>query len=76
MSKHDDYCPMGLDGRFRDMHCDCDFIGLVREDQNERIIKLLEPLGCKANGIEHDCQNGLGYTTAKDLIELIKGETK
>jgi len=43
--------------------------------ENERIIKLLKPLGCKTNGIEHDCQNGLGYTTAKDLIELIKGET-
>jgi hypothetical protein len=42
--------------------------------ERERIIKLLEPLGCEANGIEHDCQNGLGYTTAKDLIELIKGK--
>jgi hypothetical protein len=41
-----------------------------------RIIKLLEPLGCEANGVEHDCQNALGYTTAQDLIELIKGEQK
>jgi len=42
--------------------------------ERERIIKLLEPLGCEANGVEHDCQNGLGYTTAADLIALIKGE--
>ena len=44
--------------------------------ERERIIKLLEPLGCEANGVEHDCQNGLGYTTAADLIALIKGEQK
>jgi hypothetical protein len=44
--------------------------------ERERIIKLLEPLGCLANGVEHDCQNGLGYTTAQDLIALIKGEQK
>ncbi len=44
--------------------------------ERERIIKLLEPLGCEANGVEHDCQNGLGYTTAQDLIALIKGEQK
>jgi hypothetical protein len=43
--------------------------------ERSRIIKLLEPLGCEANGVEHDCQNGLGYTTAEDLIALIKGET-
>ena len=43
-------------------------------DEREHIIKLIEPLGCEANGVEHDCQNGLGYTTAQDLIELIKGE--
>jgi hypothetical protein len=42
--------------------------------ERERIIKLLEPLGCEANGIEHDCDNGLGYTTTKDLIKLINGE--
>jgi len=42
--------------------------------ERERIIKLLEPLGCEDNGVEHDCQNGLGYTTAADLIALIKGE--
>jgi len=42
--------------------------------EQQRIIKLLEPLGCEANGVEHDCQNGLGYTTAADLIALIKGE--
>jgi hypothetical protein len=42
--------------------------------ERERIIKLLEPLGCEANGVEHDCQNGLGYTTAEDLIALINGE--
>ena len=46
----------------------------IVEDTEERIIKLLEPLGCEANGVEHDCQNGLGYTTAQDLIALIKGE--
>lgn len=46
-----------------------------REYERERIIKLLEPLGCEANGVEHDCGNGLGYTTAADLIALIKGET-
>jgi hypothetical protein len=45
-------------------------------DERDRIIKLLEPLGCKANGVEHDCQDGLGYTTAADLIKLIKGEQK
>jgi hypothetical protein len=45
-----------------------------REYEREHIIKLIEPLGCEANGVEHDCQNGLGYTTAQDLIELIKGE--
>jgi hypothetical protein len=42
--------------------------------EQQRIIKLLEPLGCEANGVEHDCQNGLGYTTAADLIAFIKGE--
>jgi hypothetical protein len=46
----------------------------IVEDTEERIIKLIEPLGCEANGVEHDCQNGLGYTTAQDLINLIKGE--
>lgn len=45
-----------------------------REHERERIIKLLESLGCKANGIEHDCQGGLGYTTAQDLIKLIKAQ--
>jgi hypothetical protein len=44
--------------------------------ERERIIKLLEPLGCEANGVEHNCDNGLGYTTAQDLIERIKGEQK
>jgi hypothetical protein len=44
--------------------------GVISE--RERIIKLLEPLGCEANGVEHDCQNGLGYTRAADLIALIK----
>jgi hypothetical protein len=42
------------------------------ETERERIIELLEPLGCEANGVEHDCSNGLGYTTAQDLIKLIK----
>lgn len=42
--------------------------------EQERIIELLKPLGCEANGVEHDCQNGLGYTTAADLIALIRGE--
>jgi flagellar biosynthesis/type III secretory pathway protein FliH len=44
------------------------------KSERERIVKLLEPLGCEANGVEHDCQNGLGYTTAQDLIKLINGE--
>ena len=44
------------------------------EIELERIIKLIEPLGCPANGIEHDCQNGLGYMTAAEIIALIKGE--
>jgi hypothetical protein len=47
-----------------------------QKQEQERIIKLLEPLGCEANGVEHDCENGLGYTTAQDLIALIKGEQK
>lgn len=41
--------------------------------ERERIIKLLKPLGCPENGVEHDCQDALGYTTAADLIALIKG---
>jgi hypothetical protein len=57
---------MGLDGRFRDMHCDCDFIGLVREDQNERIIKLLEKLDDDPCYVCGDLSKA---------IELIKGET-
>ena len=48
-------------------------IWMAKMDEQDRIIDLLEPLGCPENGIEHDCQNGLGYITAKDLIELIKG---
>jgi hypothetical protein len=47
-----------------------------KQAEQDRIIKLLEPLGCEANGVEHDCQNGLGYTTAADLIGLIKGDNK
>jgi glutaredoxin-like protein NrdH len=42
--------------------------------EQERIIKLIEPLGCPANGIEHDCENNLTLYTATDLITLIKGE--
>lgn len=56
----------------------CDWFYRGREvgerKERERIIELLKPLGCEANGVEHDCQNGLGYTTAADLIALIKGE--
>jgi hypothetical protein len=47
-----------------------------KADEQERIIKLIKPLGCEANGVEHDCQNGLGYTTAQDIVGLIKGEQK
>jgi hypothetical protein len=46
------------------------------EIEQERIIELIKPLGCEANGVEHDCQNGLGYTTAEDLIALIKKTNK
>jgi hypothetical protein len=42
--------------------------------ERRRIIKLIEPLGCPANGIEHDCENNLTLYTATDLIALIKGE--
>jgi hypothetical protein len=52
------------------------FVLLGIKAEQERIIELLEPLGCKANGVEHDCGNGLGYTTAQDLIKLIKGDQK
>lgn len=69
---------MTYSGEWRDGYEQGVHFGLkegIREE-NTRIIKLLEPLGCEANGIEHDCQNGLGYTTAADLIALIKGETE
>ena len=71
MSKHDGYCAMGLDGRYTNLQCECDFIGLVREDQNERIIKLLEA--------ECDCDFYEKYKIpnkchAHKHIALIKGE--
>lgn len=40
--------------------------------ERKRIVELLEPLGCPDDGIAHNCQNGLGYTTAADLITLIE----
>jgi hypothetical protein len=42
-----------------------------RDLERERIIKLIEPLGCPANG--HNCENNLALYTADDLIALIKG---
>jgi hypothetical protein len=45
-----------------------------RREEQQRIIKLIEPLGCPANGIEHHCENNLALYTADDLIALIKGE--
>lgn len=52
------------------------FVQIAVQKERERIIKLIEPLGCEENGVSHDCSNGLGYTTAADIIALIKGENK
>jgi hypothetical protein len=44
--------------------------------ERERIIKLLDTLRCKANGVEHDCNNDLAGYSVDGLIALIKGENK
>lgn len=78
MSKHDGYCAMGLDGRYTNLQCECDFIGLVREDQNERIIKLLEADLCTNSEWGWTNCYGLNKEHCERLneyIELIKGET-
>lgn len=48
----------------------------IRNQERERIIKVVETLRCSANGIEHDCSDDLGGYGVDDLIALIKGENK
>lgn len=47
-----------------------------KQTEQERIIKLIESLGCQFDGIEHDCGKALGNITAEHIIALIKGEQK
>lgn len=42
--------------------------------ERRRIIDLIRPLGCEANGVEHDCHVPLKDYTANEIINLIEGD--
>lgn len=41
--------------------------------ERRRIIDLIRPLGCEANGVEHDCNVPLKDYTANQIINMIEG---
>ena len=41
--------------------------------ERRRIIDLIRPLGCEANGVEHDCHVPLKDYTANQIINMIEG---
>lgn len=47
-------------------------IALGIQLERARIVELIKPLGCSANGVEHDCNVPLDGWSANDIIWLIK----
>jgi hypothetical protein len=46
-------------------------IRLGMDVERARIVSIIKPLGCQANGVEHDCNVPLHGWSANDIIALI-----